>query len=144
MIRIIPIDFMGQGAMLEPRDRVLHDMAVDYCQRELEKGNEVDLSKFSKTWVVMEMEGEFYKSVQGIFSWVNRVDIPLFRSTSIEATKLIAERINSFFADNGCRGQELFVHISKRERESQRCPAWKEVMVEWGAESAERFSFKVR
>lgn len=139
-MKIIPIDFLGQGALLEPRDREIHDKAVEFCMRELENGKDIDLSKFSKAWVVVDDSG----TTVGVFAWVNRIDVPLFRGTTEEATKVMAERINSFFADNGCRGQELFVHISKREKDHQKCPAWKEVMIAWGAESADRFSFKVR
>jgi hypothetical protein len=144
MMRVIPIDFLGQGAMLEPRDVKLHDLAVEYCRKELQGGDELDLTKFNKVWVAVETDGESYVQVHGLTGWINRIDIPVFRATSEEAVNALAERINTFCSDNGCRGQEIFIHISKREKPEQRCPAWKETLTAWDAKSADRVLVKVR
>ena len=144
MISVLPLDFLGQGALLEPADRKLHDMAVDYCAREIVGGSELNLAKFNKVWVAVEMEGEKYLEIHGLTGWVNRVDIPVLRATKEEALHLLAERINSFCADNGCRGQQIFIHVAKREKPEQRCPAWKETLAAWEAESADRVLVKVR
>ena len=143
-LAVIPIDFLGQGALLEPRDAKLHDMAVEFCRRELQNGNEVDLSKFNKVWVSVEMDGETYVAIEGVTGWVNRIDIPVFRATTERAVNALADRINTFCGDNGCRGQEIFIHISKREKPEQRCPAWKESLMAWNAKSADRVLVKVR
>src|SRR6185437_11993069 len=94
MIRVVPIDFMGQGALIQPVDAKLHDMAVEYCAREL-KGGIVDFSKFSKIWVGMK-DGE----VLGIAGYVLRPDVPLFRSTDALVMREMGKRMNDFFADN--------------------------------------------
>jgi hypothetical protein len=57
MIDVIPLDFLGQGALLEPVDRRLHDLAVDYCKRELRGGDKLNLTQFAKVWVGLK-DGE--------------------------------------------------------------------------------------
>lgn len=148
-IAVLPIDFLGQGALLEPADQKLHDMAVDYCARQLEKGNELNLAKFSKCWVIVGMEGDQYLEVFGITGYVMRIDLPVFRVTGNTEhrtdvlTHLLAERLHSFFQDMGCRGQELFLHISSKERPEQRCEKWKESLALEGATPADRFSVRI-
>jgi hypothetical protein len=138
-IVVLPIDFLGQGALLEPADQKLHDMAVEYVSRELEHGKDLNLSKFNKVWVGMK-DGD----IVGVSGFVYKLDIPVLRATDAETLRFLAQRMNDYFADNGCRNHEVLIHISKRERPEQRCPEWAEVMKEWGAQSADRFSFKVR
>jgi hypothetical protein len=139
VIEILPLDFLGQGALLEPVDRKLHDLAVDYCSRELVGGKDLNLTKLAKVWIGMKDD-----EVSGISGYVNRLDVPIFRATDALVLHALAQRMNSFFADNGCRGQEVFIHVSKAERPEQRCPAWLEVLKEWNAESSDRLSIKVR
>lgn len=139
MIRVLPIDFLGQGALLEPKDPKLHDLAVQFCAKELQNGDQINFSKLDKVWVGLK-DGEAF----GISGYVHRLDIPIFRATDAGVLRLMAQRMNDFFTDNGCRGQEVFLHISKRERPEQRCPEWAEVLKEWDAESSDRLSIKVR
>ncbi len=145
-IAILPIDFLGQGALLEPADQKLHDMAVDYCARELQGGQDLNLAKFAKVWVVVEMEGTEYKAIHGIAGWVWRIDIPVFRVTGKDVdrtTMALTARLRSHFQDNGARGSEVFLHISSKERPEQRCEKWKESLAAVGAVPADRFSVKV-
>ena len=138
MIDILPLDFLGQGALLEPKDHELHDLAVDFCKREIV--TEVDFLKMAKTWVAIE-DGK----VLGVMGYVLRPDIPVIRSTDERALSLMAERLQAFFADQGWRGGEVFVHIAKAERPEQRCAGWKNVLItEQKAVSADRFAIKVR
>ena len=137
-MRIIPIDFLGQqGALLEPRDPKIHDLAVDFCAREVTR--DVDLSKLQKVWIAEE-NGEVF----GVTGFVLKTDIPLIRATNANALRLMAERLNSYLADMGCRGQEALIHVSRREKPEQRCPEWDKVLQEWNAEAADRVSVKVR
>lgn len=142
MIHILPLDFLGQGALLTPADPKLHQMAVDYCKRELTE--EVNLSHLAKVWVAVEMAGGEYKEVHGVFGYVLKPDVPLCRATKVEALRKLAQRYNDFLADNGALGKETFIHISRNEKPEQKCEGWKEVLHEWGAKLADRVSVKVR
>jgi hypothetical protein len=145
-LNVIPLDFLGQGALLEPADRKLHDMAVDYCARELQGGKDLNLAKFTKAWVAVEMDGQEYKQIVGITGWVWRIDVPIFRVSgdrSDRTTRLLAGRLHSYFQDNGARGTELFIHISSKERPEQRCDKWQESLAFESAVPADRFSVKI-
>jgi hypothetical protein len=138
MISVVPIDFLGQGALLEPKDHKLHDAALEYCWRELAKGREVDFSKFAKVWAGVKDEQVF-----GVAGYVLRPDVPLFRATDCEVLRAMGKRLNDFFSDNGWRGLEAFLHIGN-EQPSQRCPNWRQALVEFGAKSARRVSVEVK
>lgn len=138
MISIIPLDFLGQGALLEPKDRKLHDAAYAYALKELSKGKELDFSKFAKVWVGLKDSEVF-----GLSGYVLKPDIPLIRATDADVLSALVGRMNSFFSDNGARGQEVFIYIGD-EKPEQRCPEWRQVLKDWGAKSAQRFSAEVR
>ena len=138
MISIRPIDFLGQGALLEPVDKKLHDAAVDYCNRELADGKDLNLTKFAKVWVGLKDEEVF-----GISGYVLRPDVALLRATDAEVLRALGQRMNDFFADNGARGQQVFLYIGD-EKPEQRCPEWREVLKEFGAKSGQRFLVEVR
>jgi hypothetical protein len=140
-IEIIPLDFLGQGALLEPADPKLHDLAVEYCARELEGGKDLNLARFNKCWIALA-EGE----VVGISGFVWRIDLPIFRvsgTNAARATKMLTDRIRAYFQDQGCRGQELFLHISSKETPEQRCTKWEESLAAAPAVPADRYSVKI-
>lgn len=137
MIRILPLDFMGQGALLEPVDRQLHDAAIDYCNREL-VSRDINLAKFSKVWVGLK-DGEVF----GVSGYVLRPDVPLLRVTDGEVLRAMARRINDYFADNGARGTDAFLYIGN-EKPEQRCPEWRAVLKEFGAKASQRFLIEVK
>jgi hypothetical protein len=140
-IEILPLDFQGQGALLEPVDHKLHDLAVEYCARELQGGSEINLARFSKVWLALA-DGE----AVGLAGYVYRLDIPVFRvtgETPDRTTKLLTDRLRAFFQDQGFRGQEVLLHISSKERPEQRCAKWQESLKAAGAEPADRFSVKI-
>ena len=138
MIEVIPIDFLGQGAMLEPKDVKLHDAAVEFALRNLRDGDKLNFATFAKVWVGLK-DGE----VKGLAGYVLRPDVPLFRATDCEVLRALGHRLNEFFADNGCRKQEAFVLVGN-EPEAERCPAWRQVLKEFGARSARRVAIEVR
>lgn len=134
----MPLDFLGQGALLEPKDHKLHDAAYAYALKELAKGKELDFSKFAKVWVGLK-DGEVF----GLSGYVLRPDVPLFRATDCEVLVAMGKRMNDFFSDNGCRGQETFIYIGN-EKPEQRCPNYRKALREFGATNARRFSITVR
>lgn len=138
MIRVLPLDFMGQGALLEPIDRKLHDAAVEYCRTNLANGENVNLSKFSKVWIGLKDE-----SVLGVAGYVLRPDVPLLRATDADVLRALGRRLNDFFSDQGCRGQDAFLYIGN-EKPEQRCPEWRQVLKEFGARSGQRFLVEVK
>ena len=139
MKRIVPLDFIGNQALLEPVNRSLHDKVVEWCAKELVGGRELDLSKFNKVWVVLDGD-----EVCGMLGWVWRIDIPVVRATDEESLALLAHRANSFFADQGSTGYEVFLHVSKREKPEQKCPGWAQTLKDWNAVPADRLLVKVR
>lgn len=142
-IFVRPLDFEAKEGftLLQPRDGWLFDRAQDYCEKYLNAP--VDFRKLAKVWVVLDEADE----VIGISGYVVKADIPVFRVTgenAVRATKALYDRINSFFADQGMTGQEVFLHISSKETPEQRCPAWEDSLQSVNAVPAERFSLTVR
>lgn len=135
-MRVLPMDFMGQGALLQPVNQPLHDAAVKFCAEQLSE--EVNLSRFTKVWVA-EHEGK----ILGISGYVMKPDIPVCRAIDAQALRLLGKRMNDFFADSGALGSQVFMHIG-REKPEQRCPEWRQVLKEFGAQSANRVAFIVR
>lgn len=142
MINIVPLDFLGQGAMLTPADPKLHDMVIDYCKRELTE--EINLAHLAKVWVAVEMEEDEYREVYGVLGYVLKPDVPLCRATKVEALHKLAQRYNDYLADNGARGKETFIHIARNEKPEQKCEGWKEVLREWEAKLSDRVTVTVR
>lgn len=136
LIEIQPIDFLGQGALLEPVDKVLHDKAVEYAARELQ--DPVNFIKLAKVWVGLK-DGQ----VKGVCGYVLRPDIPLFRATDFEVLRAMGQRMNAFFSDNGWRGYPAFLYMGN-EPEEQRCPQWRQALKEFRAQSAHRFMIEVK
>jgi hypothetical protein len=124
-IKIVPLDFMGQGACLQPVNQKLHDLTVAYCREELQNGEQLNLSLLNKVFVAVELdEHEAPVKVHGISGVQMRVDIPLFRATHSLATTKLHQRLHSYLADQGILGQEVFIHLSSKELPEQRCEGW--------------------
>lgn len=136
MIEVTPIDFLGQGALLEPVDRKVHDAAVEFCKKNL--ADEVNFTKLAKVWVGIK-DGE----IQGICGYVLRPDIPLFRSLDYEVTAVMRKRMNDFFCDNGWRGNQVFIYIGNEAPEA-RCPDWRQSLKDCEAKSARRLLIEVK
>jgi hypothetical protein len=140
-IEVLPLDFHGQGALLEPVDQELHNRAVVYCRKELAGGNDINLARFQKVWVAIAG-----KEVSGISGFVWRIDVPIFRvsgENAVRSTKMLIDRMRAYFQDQGARGSEVFLHISGKETTEQRCQFWAESLKSVGAVSADRFAIKV-
>jgi hypothetical protein len=143
MIKIFPLDFLGQGALLQPKDSWLHDLAVDFCAREV--ATEVDLSKFAKVFIAAEIDAsEKPMNIEGVTGYVVRPDIALYRAVTDRATAKLHHRWHTFFADNGILGQEVFIHLSNKDTPEQRCASWDEQLKAAQATPADRYLVKVR
>lgn len=136
MIEITPLDFLGQGALLEPADKELHDASISFCHAQLR--DPVSLANFNKVWVGRK-DGE----VLGVCGYVLRPDIPLCRAIDADVLRAMGKRMNDFFADNGARGKEVLMYIGN-EAAPQRCPEWRAALKYFGAKSGRRVSFEVK
>jgi len=149
-IDAFPIDFMGTPPLYEPRDRALFDAAIEYCSRELTETP--DFVRLNKVWVAIGnpvfADGKFVSGeICGITGYVLKPDIPVFRvsgDNAARATKMLTDRYHAYFADQGWRGSEVFIHISSKERPEQRCSRWTESLKATNAVPAERFAVTVR
>ena len=131
-MEITPWDMQWQGSTLFPVDEALHAEAIEFCKNNLAEG--FDPRGHSKLWVARE--GERILCVTGIKScW----DVPVFRSLDEEASFRMADRVNAYFADQGFRGQGVFLYLSESESPEQQCPNRDRVLAKVGAVPAERY-----
>lgn len=149
-IDVFPIDFMGAPPLYEPKDRALFDAAISYCEREL--AETPDFVRLNKIWVAVGNpvfeDGKFVSGeICGISGYVLKPDIPIFRvsgDNAARATKMLTDRYHAFFADQGLRGQEVFIHLSGKETPAQRCQKWTESLKATAAVPADRYAVTVR
>lgn len=143
---VVPIDYRDSPNGLIPIDAHLYTLVVEYCKTALAEQPKIE--DLRKTWAVVEYEGEKIVSVTGLAAWGGDVpDLPIFRVTgdnAKRATKMLYDRINSFFADRGARGRQVFLYISNSETPEQRCEAWDASLEDVGAVPAQRFAVTVR
>lgn len=147
-LRIVPLYFMGQGALIEPHPvcKEIFNLAAIYCKENVR--GDVNLSSFAWTKVLVEFdEQDKAVAVHGISGAGQRPDISLFRVTGDHAkigTKLIHDSWQGTFADAGYRGQDVFIHVKTDDEPAQMCPNWKTSMKELACRNAERFLVKVK
>lgn len=145
MITVFPLHFLGQGACLQPENLKLHDLAVDYVNRELINGHEVNLSRLDQVFVAVEADkNDVPQVVHGITGANRRIDIPLFRSTHWEATTKLRNRLHAHLADKGYLGQEVFIHLSSKETPEQKCAGFDLEVATAGLVPADRYLVMVR
>lgn len=139
---VVPLDYdVIEPGVIKFRNPELHAKAMDFCRRELATG-ELDVTKLAKVWVAVAED-----EVIGITGFCMKPDIPVFRvagENAVRATKILTDRLLSFFADQGLTGVEVFVHLSSKERPEQRCERWEESLKAVDAKPADRFSVTVR
>lgn len=142
-IKIFPLDFLGQGALLQPKDHQLHDLAVDFCAREVV--GDVNLVKFAKVFISAEVdESERPINVEGVTGHIWRPDISLYRATTARATAKLHHRWHTYFADQGLLGEEVFIHLNSKDTPEQRCTNWNNELMAAQAIPADRYLVKVR
>lgn len=139
-IDVSPLDFTFEQGYVKYRDSELWQKAEEYMQRELVEP--FDPTKMAKSWVA-HAEGE----VCGITAFQMIPDITHFRVSgpnAARATKMMTDRLQSYFADQGLRGGYVFLYISGKEKPEQRCHRWEESLQAAGAVPADRMLVKVR
>lgn len=137
-VKIFPLDFMGQGALLQPKNQQLHDLIVDFCAREVI--GDVNLAEFAKVFAAAEVDdADRPINIEGVTGYVLRPDIALFRAVSARATSKLHHRWHTFFADSGIIGHQVFLHLNSKERPEQRCTNWEEELKAAKAELADRY-----
>jgi hypothetical protein len=143
---VVPIDFRQTNNGLVPVDSELFTLVTEYCKSALSQ--QPNLLELTKTWAVVEYEGDTILAVTGLAAWGGDIpDLPVWRVTgpnAQRATKMLYDRINGFFADRGGRGRQVFIYISDKETPEQRCEDWEESLKSVGAVPAERFAVTVR
>ena len=142
-IKVFPLDFLGQGALLQPKDQCLHDLAVDFCNREIV--GDVNLARFAKVFISAEIDdSEKPVNVEGVTGHIWRPDISMFRATTDRATVKLHHRWHTYFADQGLLGEEVFIHLSSKDKPEQRCASWDQELKAAQARVADRYLVKVR
>lgn len=143
---VVPIDFRKSENGLVPVDNALFTLVQDYCQANLSEQPKLD--QLAKTWAVVQFDGEKMVAVHGVAAYAGNIpDVPLFRVTgdnAQRATKMLYDRMNGYFADNGMRGHQVFLFISEKETPEQRCQAWDASLEDVGAVPAQRFAVTIR
>lgn len=140
-IDVSPLDFDRLDAdSVKPRDPELWAAAEAFMQRELDKP--FDITRAAKVWAAHSEE-----EVCGITAFQMVPDITHFRvagPNAVRATKMMTDRLQAYFADQGLRNGYVFLHISSKERPEQRCTKWEDSLRAAGAIPADRFLVKVR
>lgn len=136
-MEVVPLDLATEGNITAIVDEELRESVPKFYKHFLR--GPFDPRKLMKVWVAREG-----KHILAISGYTSVADIPVFRSIDEGATKLIADRMNSFFADNGMRGRDVFLFLSDREAEEQRCPNRDKYVELFGAVPSERYIVPVR
>lgn len=143
MIKVFPLDFLGQGALLQPKDQNLHDLAIEFCAKEVT--GEVNLSAFGKVFIAAEVDAKGKPGlIEGVTGYVMRPDISLYRALTARATAKLHHRWHTYFADNGILGQQILLHLSNKDTPDQRCANWNNELMAAQAIPADRFLVEVR
>jgi hypothetical protein len=142
-IRVFALDFRIQDGMAVPADPNLHRLAVEFAEHEL--AAPVNFTDFKKLWVACQVDdNEQPVHVEGLLGMVLRADFPMARFVSPGAAKKLIDRANDYLHDQGARGAEVFLFISSKEDDSQRCPQYQDWLRYVGAKPADRFAVTVR
>ena len=142
-LRAIALDFNRAAGYAMPCDRALHQMAVEFAQKDL--AAIPDYSGYTRVWVAAEVgEDEKPIAIEGALGFTMRPDFTLCRFKNKQALVTLYRRANAYLADNGCRGSEALVYVSSTEAPEQKCPQQKESLAALGALPADRYLVKIR
>lgn len=142
-IRIVNLDFVDNGGMLQAKDAVLFAAVQKFCTEQLEE--RPNFGALAKSWAAVRLDAEGgLEEVVGLIGYKMVPDISLFRAIDKGGTVKLAQRINDFFADQGLRMQEVFLHVAPEESPEQRCADFDSTMQLWDAKPANRQKIVVR
>ena len=141
--QVFQLFFKEQGGVLLPRDPHLHQLAVEFAERELAEA--INLTDYRNVFVECECD-EHGKPVraEGLLAMQMVVDVPVARFTNARSAKMLIDRANDYLHDQGARGAKVFLYISEQETPEQRCPNYLEWLAAVGAKPAERWATTVR
>lgn len=124
-LRATPILFhdLNDGRGLVPVDAELYSRVMQYCQQEL--AEVPDLRRYRMAYATVEYgeQGEIVE-IHGVTAERLAHDIGIFRTSgpyAKQATVLMHDRWQSFFADNGWSGQDVMIWIDGDEKPEQQC-----------------------
>jgi hypothetical protein len=141
---VFPIELMGSGGYLQPKDPFLYELTEQFCERYL-IAPRPDLTDLNRVWVCAEVDEEGTPTeVIGICGIQPRWDIPVFRVLKSRATKMLRDRMNGWFADNGIRGHEIFIFVSDNPDPTTKCPYADQALQAFKARPAERYAITIR
>lgn len=141
-LRAVPIDMQVVSGVVLPNEPKIFEAAQNFCSAELvERPN---LGTYNKSWLVVEVSdaGDIVRPL-AIGGYQVVYDTPLFRSIDPRATVVLAKRMNDFFADQGFRGRDVFLHVSEAESPEQKCPQYEDTLKAFGARPAERYIVRI-
>jgi hypothetical protein len=100
VVRSLHFDVLG--ARLVPRDGELHELALDFCRRELQ--GEIRFSDYRDVLVVCREDNQGnVLGVTGIACGSVKYDVPVLRFLDAKSGKKLMERINDRLQDAGLR-----------------------------------------
>jgi hypothetical protein len=137
-IRVYPLLWNEQGGLFMPRDPKLHQMAVEFAQKEM--GIEINFAQYVRTFIACEVDAqEQPQKVVGIGTFRMVPDIENMRFLNAKAAKKIIDRMHDWLSDQGVqRGSDVFVRISSGD-DPYRCPQHLDWLKSEKAKPAERF-----
>jgi len=141
--RVFALLFHRQGNASFPAYPALHRLVVKWAEKNFDY--QVNFSDYQASWVACAVdEGGNPVEVKGVMCGQPRWDFPVVRYTDPEAAKMMFDRVEGFLHDAGNRGQEVFVHLSEGGSPENLCPMREEMLKEFKAEPANRWSVIVR
>lgn len=143
---VVPLFFKEGRDGLVPADPVLHSRIIQYCQANL--AEVPDLTRYRRTFAVVEYgdHGEIV-DIHGVSADRMTPDIGIFRSSgpkAKQATVMLHDRWQSFYADLGWRGEDVFIWVDKSEQPEQQCPNQSGSIKEFDLKVANRMAVRVR
>lgn len=142
---VVPVDFKQSGENIIPVDADLCFHVMEYCRVNL---SEIpDLTRYRKVIAIVEYDGDLIIEVHGV-SFMRMVpDIAGFRVSgpkAKQATVLMQDRWQAYFADNGWRGDSVFIWIDGDEKPEQQCENRAGSVEAFGLRPAKRMLVKVQ
>lgn len=119
---VVPVDFRKQGEDVIPADPDLFSRVMEYCRTNLSELP--NLKHYTKTIATVEYEGDKIIEVHGVSFMRPVPDIAGFRVSgpkAKQATVMMHDRWQSYFADNGWRHDEVFIWIDIDEEVERQC-----------------------
>lgn len=143
MLRGFALDFNREGGYAVPKDKKLHQLVVKWVEKNLDAPLNLETYELVRVVCVVDDQNNPVE-VKALGCGGMRFDLSVARYSDPEAGKMLFDRIESFLHDVGKRGQEVFVFLSEGGKPENLCPMREEMLKEYKAEPANRYSVIVR